>query len=109
MLTNQLCCLRRFGPILAAALCCVAPVQSAGATLPAGTLLFIRLDTAVSTETSHFHAPITARVVREVAVKDGVVIPLAAEVTGNISKLIPSSSPTDRARMQLTFDHLLIS
>jgi hypothetical protein len=77
--------------------------------LPAGTSLFIRLDTAVSTETSHYRAPVTAHVVREVATADGVVIPLSATVCGNISKLIPSSSTMDRARMQLQFDQLQIA
>lgn len=86
----------------------VAAEQPAGLTLPAGTRLFIRLDTAVSTETSHLHAPITARVVREIANTNGVVIPLAAPVSGNLSKVIPSSSPTDRARIKLQFDHLEI-
>lgn len=85
-----------------------AATVPAGATLAAGTLLFIRLDAAVSTGTSHFHAPITAHVVREVASADGVVIPLATTLSGNISKLIPSSSPTDRARLQLRFDQLQI-
>lgn len=100
---------RKLELVLAAALCCVAASHSAGATLPAGTRLYIRLDTAVSTVTSHYRAPITARVVREAAATEGVVIPLTAEVTGIISKLIPSSTPTDRARVQLQFDSLQIS
>lgn len=86
----------------------VAAAQPAGVTLPAGTRLFIRLNTEVSTETSHYRAPVTAHVVREVSTADGVVIPLAATVSGNISKLIPSSNPTDRARIKLQFDHLEI-
>jgi hypothetical protein len=96
-------------PFLAAVLCCLAAGYSAGTTLPAGTLIYLRLDSAVSTETSHYHAPITAHVVREVGTSDGVLIPLASTLDGKITKLIPSSSPTDRARLQLQFFHLQIS
>jgi LssY C-terminus len=100
---------RKLVPVLAFVLCFVAVSYSDGATLPADTCLFIRLDTEVSTETSHYHAPITGHVVREVATADGVVIPLSATLSGIVSKLIPSSSPTDRARLQLQFDQLRIA
>src|SRR5690348_1236695 len=96
-------------PFLVAVFCCIATGYSAGATLPAGTLMYLRLDTEVSTETSHYHAPIAAHVVREVATVDGVVIPLASTVSGTISTLIPSSSPTDRARVRLQFNQLQIA
>ncbi|HLY61152.1 MAG TPA: LssY C-terminal domain-containing protein [Terriglobia bacterium] len=91
---------------LSATTSAAAAEQPTGEAIPAGTRLFIRLDTPVSTETSHLHAPIAAHVVREVATTDGVLIPLSATVSGSISKLIPSSSPTDRARLKLQFDHL---
>jgi LssY C-terminus len=78
------------------------------ATLPAGTRIYIRLETPVSTKSSHLHGPVTARVVREVLAPDGLVIPLDATVQGEIEKLIPSSSPADRARVLLRFDRLEI-
>lgn len=77
-------------------------------TLPAETKLYIRLETPVSTRASHLHAPIAAHTVRAVSVPDGVAIPLGSVVRGEIEKLIPSSAPTDRARILLRFHRLEI-
>lgn len=81
-------------------------VQPTNLSLPAGTVLFIRLDSAVSTQASHLHEPIAAHVVREVPGAQGIAIPLGAPVKGTIEKLIPTSSPTDRARLLLNFSSL---
>ncbi len=80
--------------------------QTQSLTLPAGTRLYVRLVTAVSTKTSHLRDTIKARVVREVLAGQAVAVPLGAVVQGRIEKLIPSSSPTDRARVLLRFNRL---
>jgi len=83
--------------------------QSATTTLPAGAMLYLRLESAVSTQESHLRQAVTARVVREVCVRPDstdVAIPLGALVRGSIDKLIPSSTPTDRARLRLRFTQL---
>lgn len=87
-----------------------APARMAAgdATLPAGAKLFVRLETPVSTTSSHLRAPITARVVREVLSPQGVAIPLGVRVRGRVEKLIPSSNPTDRALLRLAFTQLEI-
>lgn len=77
-------------------------------SLPAGTELFLRLETAVGTKTSHLRQAVTARVVREVPGGEGILIPLGTLIRGCIEKLIPSSSPTDRARLLLRFTRLEI-
>jgi hypothetical protein len=85
--------------------------QSATTTLPAGSVLYLRLESAVSTQKSHLREAVTARVVREVRVRpDGkdIAIPLGAAVRGSIDKLIPSSNLTDRARLRLHFTQLEI-
>ena len=85
--------------------------QSATSTLPAGAVLYLRLESPVSTQESHLREAVTARVVREVCVRpDGkdIAIPLDAVVRGSIDRLIPSSSPTDRARLRLRFTQLEI-
>jgi hypothetical protein len=84
------------------------PIEDASNTLAAGTQLYLRLGTPVSTKTSHLHQPATARVVREVTNGQNVLVPIGAEVTGKIEKLIPTSDPTDRARLLIRFDQLLI-
>jgi hypothetical protein len=83
--------------------------QAAGdISLPVGTKLYIRLETPVSTTSSHLNGPVTAHVVREVPASGGVAIPLGSLVSGEIAKLIPSSSPTQRARVLMRFDRLEI-
>jgi len=77
-------------------------------TLPAGTLLALRLDTPVSTKVSRLHSDVKARVVREVPGAEKIAVPLGAVLFGRIEKLIPSSSPTDRARLLLKFARLEI-
>jgi len=76
--------------------------------LSAGSALYLRLEGKVSTATSHLHEAVNARVVREVDSANGVLVPMGAEVQGQIEKLIPSSSPTDRAQLLIRFDRLII-
>lgn len=86
-----------------------APGQPARTTLPAGSVLHLRLESAVSTKTSHLREAVAARVVREVPASPHgkeIAIPVAVVVRGSIEKLVPSSSPTDRARLRLRFTHL---
>jgi hypothetical protein len=77
-------------------------------TLPAGTPLYLRLETAVGTRTSHLHDVVKARVIREVDSPQGVLIPMGARISGRLDKVIPSSNPTDRARLLIHFDKLEI-
>ena len=63
----------------------------------------------MSTKSSHLKQAVTARVVRDVPAPSGdgrVLIPVGATVRGTIDKLIPSSSPTDRAKVRLKFNQL---
>jgi hypothetical protein len=83
--------------------------SAATETLPAGTKIYLRLETPVSTTKSHLRGEIQARVVRDVpapSAAEKVVIPLGALAKGIIEKLIPTSSPTDRARVRLQFTRL---
>jgi hypothetical protein len=78
-------------------------------TLASGTKLYVRLEAAVSTKTSHLNQAVAARVVREVTSDQGVLVPMGAEVTGTIVKLIPTSDPTDHARLLIHFTQLVIA
>ncbi len=77
-------------------------------TVPAGTVLYLRLKTPVSTTGSRLQQVVKAEVERSVRGPGGVAIPLGAVVSGRIAKLIPSSSPTDRAKLLLHFDSLQV-
>jgi hypothetical protein len=77
-------------------------------SLPAGYALYLRLEGTMSTTGSHLHDVVKARIIREVDSGNGALIPLGTEVEGRIEKLIPSSSPTDRARLLIRFDRLIV-
>jgi hypothetical protein len=83
-------------------------VQAPGNTMAIGTRLYVRLETPISTKTSHLHQAVTARVVREVTTDQGVWVPIGTAVTGIIELLIPTSDPSDHARLRLRFDQLEI-
>jgi LssY-like putative type I secretion system component LssY len=100
-----------FAAILLAAGLAVRPARfiAAQSALPAGTLIWLRLETPLSTQSSHLHEAAAAVVVREVKGRSGVAIPLGAKVVGRIEKLVPSSSPDDRARLLVRFTQLQIA
>jgi len=86
-----------------------AAQNSSTHTVPAGTVLYLRLKTPVSTTNSRLEEEVKAEVERSVRGPGGVQIPLGAVVSGHIAKLIPSSSPTDRAKLLLRFNSLEVS
>jgi hypothetical protein len=100
--------------LLAVAAACLTSFQAeamakpGSQSLPAGYALYLRLQASVSTTASHLHDVVKARIIREVESTGGVLIPLGAEVQGRIEKLIPSSSPSDRAQLLIRFDELII-
>ena len=75
-------------------------------TLPAGTEIYLRLKTPVSTTASHLDEKVEAGTERAVEVNGEIAIPVGALLSGRIARLIPSSSPTDRAKLLLQFDEL---
>ncbi|HEV2501245.1 MAG TPA: LssY C-terminal domain-containing protein [Terriglobia bacterium] len=81
-------------------------VSTSAASLPAGTVLYIRLTTPVSTATSKVHATVTARVVREVLAGNSVVIPLGTVLEGDIEKIAKSTDPDTPALLLLKFSKL---
>jgi hypothetical protein len=82
--------------------------EEAPGALGAGAKLYLRLDAPVSTKTSHLNQAVTAQVVRQVVCDHGILIPLGAQVSGTIDKLIPSSRPVDHARMRIRFTQLSV-
>jgi len=76
--------------------------------VPAGTEIFLRLKTPVSTTSSHLNEVVEAVTERDVEVNGNVAIPFGTVVSGHIARLIPSSSPTDRAKLLLEFNSLTL-
>jgi LssY C-terminus len=77
--------------------------------VPAGTVLYLRLKTPVSTTSSNLNQKVEAEVERSVRGPEGVQIPLGAVMNGSVARLIPSSSPTDRAKLLLRFNSLEVA
>ena len=75
-------------------------------TVPSKAELFLRLKTPVSTTSSHLNETVEAATERDVEINGQVAIPVGAVVSGRIALLIPSSSPTDRAKLLLKFNTL---
>ena len=81
------------------------PVESA-TSLPAGTVIYLRLTTPVTTSSSKSHDAVKAAVARDVTTPSGVVIPTGAVVSGRIEKLVKGSTPDERDQLQLSFTTL---
>lgn len=78
--------------------------------LPSGASLTVRLTQKLSTEGNKVGDSFTATVVDAVMASNGdVVVPVGAVVTGRITALDDSDSPTDRALIQLRFDRLSVN
>ncbi|MGH9355402.1 MAG: LssY C-terminal domain-containing protein [Terriglobia bacterium] len=77
-------------------------------SLPKGTILYVRLETPVSTTSSKLHQKVTARTVRQIFMGGKVVVPLGAQLAGEIEKLHSSGTPDDPAVMAIHFAQLEI-
>jgi hypothetical protein len=98
----------RVGLVLAALLILAGmlPASESGTSLPAGTVIYLRLTTPVSSKSSKHHDAVRATVARDVTTQSGVVIPTGAVVSGRIEKLVKSSRPDERDQLQLSFTAL---
>ena len=61
-------------------------LATAAQALGGGARLYLRLETPVSTKTSHLNQAVSTRVVRQVGCDQGIVIPLGSQVTGTTEK-----------------------
>lgn len=114
--------------------CCMAlptglpgsPIQAAGQSAPSstaqavkippggqnslttGTILYIRLDTPVNSASSKVHQKVKAHVVRQLIAGGKVVVPLGAELDGEIEKIHKSENPGDPALVSIHFTQLTL-
>jgi hypothetical protein len=82
-----------------------APAQSSAYVTPSGTILPVRLNTALSSTKSKSRQTITARVMQGVPLPNGSKIREGAVLVGHIVEVIPEQSPIG-ASISLQFDHL---
>lgn len=85
------------------------PRVAAGApTLPAGTVLYLRLQSAVSTKTSQPGQSINASLARELDLNGGTALPFGTTLAGALEKCDPPAAPEQRADVLLEFNQLNI-
>jgi hypothetical protein len=85
-----------------------AEAPPASVRVPAGTVVYLRLQTPVSTKTSKEGQALTASVTRAVTVQDGVAIPPGATLKGVIEKCSQPDQPDQRAALLLQFHSIEI-
>lgn len=81
---------------------------ASGPSLPAGTVLYLHLQTAVSTKTSKEGQAVAASVAREVLLQDQVVIPYGATLGGTIEKCSQPTTSDQRSELLLNFKDVTI-
>ena len=77
-------------------------------TIPAGTVLYLHLKTAVSTKTSKQGEEVAAGLAREVELDGGIAIPLGSTFIGTIETCSQPTDTSQRAELQLRFGQLSI-
>ncbi len=77
-------------------------------TIPADTLLHLRLETPVASDRSHAEDPIEASVTQAVLVNGVAAVPEGAILKGVVTEAKPSGKVKGRAQLALRFDQLVI-
>src|SRR5262245_11642154 len=76
------------------------------ATLPAGTLLRVRLDNTVGSDISHVEDSVRARLVSPIVVGGRTLVPVGSAVTGSVTQAMRSGKVKGRARLGIRFNTL---
>jgi len=76
-------------------------------TIPAGTVLPVALDTAVSSVTSRVEGPVHAHVTTPVVVHGVAVVPEGSRVSGVVTDATPSGRVKGRAHVAVRFETLV--
>lgn len=77
-------------------------------TIAAASVIGIRMDTAVSSETARVEDRVSARVTRDVKVDGRTVIPAGARLDGTVTMVDRGGKIRDRARIGVRFDTLVV-
>jgi hypothetical protein len=76
------------------------------ATVPAGTVLRVRLENSVGSDISRVEAPVHARLMNPIVVGGRTVVPAGSAVTGSVTQAIRSGKVRGRARLGMRFHSL---
>ena len=76
------------------------------ATVPAGTVLRVRLENSVGSDISRVEAPVHARLMNPIVVGGRTVVPAGSAVTGSVTQATRSGKVRGRARLGMRFHSL---
>ncbi len=85
-----------------------SPAPAGTPTLPAGTVLFLRLQSPVSTKACGSGQAVSASLARELELSGGTALPFGTTITGTVEKCDPSAAPEQRADVLLAFSQLAV-
>ena len=77
-------------------------------TVPAGTVITVRLGNTLSTKSSHSGDAFTATVAEPVSVGDQVAIPQGASATGTVVDAVPRGKFKGGSRLQIVLDSITV-
>jgi hypothetical protein len=80
--------------------------ETLDATVPAGTVLRVRLETSVGSDSSRVEAPVHARLVNPIVIGGRTVVPAGSAVTGLVTQAVRSGKVKGRARLGMRFQTL---
>jgi hypothetical protein len=80
--------------------------ETLDATVPAGTVLRVRLETSVGSDFSRVEAPVHARLVNPIVIGGRTVVPAGSAVTGLVTQAVRSGKVKGRARLGMRFQTL---
>lgn len=87
----------------------IAVASTVPVELPLNTVIGIRLDSTISSETARVEDVVRARVTRPVTVDGDVVIPAGARLTGGVTFVEPGGKIRERARIGIRFTSISVS
>jgi hypothetical protein len=85
-----------------------ASAEKQAIVLPTGTVLPVRLETALSSAVSRAGDPVVGRLAEDVALRGSVALPAGTEVRGKVTTAVASGRVKGRARLAFEFDTVLV-
>jgi hypothetical protein len=85
---------------------CANDLQVSSAAIPAGTILPVKLDTAMGSGKTQPGAAITATVVQDVPLGRGTTLRAGSKVTGHVVEAVQPGKGSDEARISFAFDQV---
>lgn len=85
---------------------CASDLQGSSASIPAGTILPVTLDSMMRSDKSQPGVAITATVVQDVPLGGGTTLRAGSKVTGHVVEAIQPGRGSDEARISFQFDQV---